>query len=189
MLQILAASTLPALGKFSGINLPASANSDALAYIGLIAVSYIAIRLLWAPYAIWKSDKADIGELKLELTRPERLVLEHLAKLRAKARNKLAKQLYQMHLVVFSKDEDALDQLAKHYILVYQLAHEAGLPQHFHEQLKIFDELCELRLVGKISEREDFNALDALQRSLTGEITIESLALRLPQGTEQEIQQ
>jgi predicted permease len=96
VLQILAASTIPAIGKFAGISLPASANDDALAYIGLIAVSFIIIRLMWAPYSIWREQAGEIGTLKLELSKPERAVVEHLAKHRAEARVELIRRLPEM---------------------------------------------------------------------------------------------
>ncbi len=96
MLQILAASALPAAAKFIGLELPQSAGDDALAYIGLVVACFLAIRLAWAPFAIWKDDRREVAQLKLELTKPERLELERMAKLRAKHRLKLGKQLWQM---------------------------------------------------------------------------------------------
>lgn len=93
MLQILTASALPVAVRFAGIHLPQNASEDALAYIGLIAVSFIVIRLFWAPYAIWKDDLKQIGELKLELSKPERIELERMSKIRARNKIKLAAEL------------------------------------------------------------------------------------------------
>ena len=189
MLQILAASALPAAGNFAGLELPANASENALAYIGLIALGFVIIRLFWAPYAIWKEQAGDIGSLKLELSKPERMVHEHFAKLRAKARMKLSRRLSRMHLAAFARDkEDGIGRLAVHNFHVQRLAHNAGLPVQFVDAIKALDDLCEQRIMGKFDGDDDFDLLDAMQRYLSNEITIESLALRLPPDIEQKTQ-
>lgn len=189
-LQIVAASALPALASFAGVEMPEGIQESALAYIGLAALSYFAIRLFWAPYAIWKDDKGEIGSLKLELSKPERMVQEHFSRLRAKSRMKLTKRLSQMHLACFDDDKEmALGNLAMHSYHAFRLAHSAGLPREFHDAIKCFDTLCDRRCNGEEVDKKDFQALDNLQRYLTGELTIGVLVRQLPKDTELETQQ
>lgn len=98
ILQILAASTLPAITKFAGVELPANASEDALAYIGLIAVTFIVIRFLWAPYSIWKDQSSEVAQLRSEISKPQRVEMLRLAEHRADARASLAETLAAMNL-------------------------------------------------------------------------------------------
>ena len=85
-LQVVAASALPAIASFAGVKLPTTAGSEVFAYIGLAALSYFAIRLFWAPYAMWREQIGQVADLKSELSRPERLELERRAELMAEDR-------------------------------------------------------------------------------------------------------
>ena len=68
-LQIIAASALPAAALVFGVRMPAEIGAQALAYIGLATVAFVAIRLLWAPYALWKEQIEIADKLRYELGR------------------------------------------------------------------------------------------------------------------------
>jgi hypothetical protein len=193
-LQIAAASALPAAAKFVGLELGETASNDALAYIGLVALAFVAIRLFWAPYAIWKEQGGEIGELKLELSKPERLIVEHLARHRAKARAKLAAVLEDWQAVSFSKawDDAAERHNTEYFSKAMRLQAEAGLSQVFQTGRRAFAlairEEAEATAVPNLRDMESERLLRLLQRHLVGDLTAEDLALQLPRGTVPKIQ-
>jgi hypothetical protein len=93
-MQIVAASLVPLLAPYLGIKNPSQANSEVLAYIGMAVLALILIRLLCAPYYIWKEDQATIDRLVAELEAPERRAQasmeEHRDALRRELGDKLA---------------------------------------------------------------------------------------------------
>jgi hypothetical protein len=197
MLQILAASALPAASKFIGIRLPQNAGDNALAYIGLIALSFVVIRLFWAPYSLWKEQEGQIGGLKLELSRPERLELEHMAKLRAKARMKMARVIRQFqHKYFLGEGQDMssemLDrQLVRLHAQVSPSSAFTTVFADFHQEMRTL----EGKGVAHDDSMEDaghhkrgLTLAYALSEWLHGRITDEALLLRWLKGTESETQ-
>lgn len=193
MLQILAASTLPAVSKFVGIRMPQSASNDALAYIGLVALSFVIIRLFWAPYAMWKDQNAEIGALKLDLSKPQRLVMEHLAKHQAKARAKLVVEVEKLWMLCMlegpvkqgSKIEGwFFDKAADRSHRIKVLQAEAGLPLIFDTARRLLSGMVldegELPNDDLPKPRQSEKVARLMQQYLTGEITEEALARRLP---------
>lgn len=192
-LQVAAASALPAAASFAGADLPTSAQGDALAYIGLVVVSYFVIRLFWAPYAMWKEQSAEICVLKLELTKPERLVLEHLSKHRARAIIKLQKELSNLHARTFATDpwEDAKGRISIKLHSFRARISQAGFPEEVFIKIARFMYFCGenrpkgegSRLIAGLDERA---FLEQCVRVFNGQVRPESLELQLPQGTERE---
>ena len=192
MLQILAASALPAASKFAGVQLPQDANNSALAYIGLIAATYVAIRLFWAPYSIWKDQSAQLGSLKYELSRPEQLERRMMAKKRAKARMALAQTMREFQLISFQGDNARSDDLNTKMVKLHsQLPDSLALTK----AISLLHDLC-LK-----ADDHEYNSMEwekvqnkailvtlAAQSYLNGMITAEQLALQLPQDIEPETQ-
>lgn len=180
MLQILAASALPATSKFVGLELPQNAGESALAYIGLIALSFIVIRLFWAPYAIWKDQGAEIGGLKLELSLPERLILSNLAKHRAKARVKLIKSILLMGLKSFGADKTEVSTACFRAV---SYAHAAGYGDDVRYAITTYSDICRYDPNNDFCGR--FDAEESLIKLFNGEITIEAVQSRLQPYIEQ----
>jgi hypothetical protein len=94
-MQILAASLVPMIAPYLGVQNPSQANSEVLAYIGMAILALVVIRLLSAPYFIWREDQAEIRELRHELDAPDRREMEagldHRIALRRELAEKLAK--------------------------------------------------------------------------------------------------
>jgi hypothetical protein len=193
-LQILAASALPAISTAFGLRLPDDAATLVLAYIGLAALTYFVIRLFCAPYAIWKEQAGEIGNLKLELTKPERMIMERLAKHRAKARAKLAGLLEDFQTLSFSAEwtELCLKQLAAHMTKIRRIEAEAGLPQIYIDTrgrlLHLVQKEGSIKNEDLPLHRTSSLILRILQSYLVGDITNEALAHQLPAYTELEIQ-
>lgn len=186
IMQILAASALPAAAKFAGIKMPETASNDMLAYIGLATIAFIVLRLLCAPYFIWREQTAHIRDLKLELSKPERLVFAKIAEHRAKARAKLAAALedYQTLAFVNEWDEFAKNQSGERGAKVNRYAAASGLGETFHKARRLL--YASVQLEGEISneklspERESMRILRMIQSHVIGDITAEALALQLP---------
>jgi hypothetical protein len=194
-LQIAAASALPAAAKFAGFEMAESATDDALAYIGLVALAFFVIRIFWAPYAIWREQGGEIGALKLELTKPERMIMEHLAKHRARARAKLAAALEDYQTLAFyeSWSGEGATTSGKLMSKIRRLQAEAGLPDLFDDARK-----CLVTIVVKEGDkpnselplhRESERILTAMQQYLVGTIADEDLVRQLPPNTELKIPQ
>jgi hypothetical protein len=187
MLQILAASALPATAKFVGIRLPQSAGEDALAYIGLIVVSFFVIRLFWAPYSIWKQDRGEIGGLKLELSKPERLVVEHLARHRAKAIQDVKSALVDLHLATFSPSEHRERHVNRLITKIEKLLYQAGKRGDAIDVMRSFSERCckNRKKDGSsiIVRNEEYFFIDAALQFFEGLIPVEALERLLPPDT------
>lgn len=159
-MQIVAASAIPALAKFSGVRMPESASGDVLAYIGLAAIAFICLRLLSAPYFIWRGQVSDIGHLKAELSKPERMVMEHLARHRAKARAKLAAKLEDFQTLSFYEGMDDLKNgtIASKMAEIRRLQASAGLSEAFEQDAggcssrwkrRLGEKITRFRSIGK----------------------------------------
>jgi hypothetical protein len=197
-LQILAASALPAVSTAFGVRLPNDAPTLVLAYIGMAALAFFVIRLFWAPYSIWREQGCDILDLRSELARPERLVMEHLAKHRAKARAKLAVELEKFQALGFREagDDDKEDpdwhftKAAQIMSRIRHLQAQAGLSEAFD---KTRMRLVNAVLVEADTKNDDLPGdrlsqilMKLMQSHLIGELTAEALLLRSPPYTELE---
>ena len=190
-LQVAAASALPAVASIAGIKLPASAQSDAFAYIGLAVVSYFVIRLFWAPYSMWKEQVGEIAGLKLELTKPERLVLEHLARIKAKYRAKLSEAFYEIYDYGFKHAIDEQYRGSTHFNKASHLIRVSGIDSKLMQALITLQKASEFRFLNKLDGKytTDLQCLTSLYEYLNGNITIEVLLHRWPTSTELKIPQ
>lgn len=104
VMQILAASALPGVAKFAGFKMPDTASNDVLAYIGLATIAFIVLRLIYAPYAVWKEQLSEMGVLREELAKPERVEANRLAEIRAEAKADLAYVIAQMGFLAMRRN-------------------------------------------------------------------------------------
>lgn len=188
-LQILAASASPAVGKLLGIKMPETTGNDIFAYIGAAALVFIVIRLFWAPYAIWKDQISTNAELRLELSKPERLVIEALARRRAKARVKLVQNITDvMHHSFFFNDKNFKSKdLAKYYKKGLALCGQSGLGDN---SIRIYTRLMNYSHAILCEKNEHREALRDLgynfSNYVNGAVTYEVLLLQLPPKLETE---
>lgn len=186
-LQIASASALPAVGKFLGLKMPYSIGTDALSYIGAAAMAFIAIRFLWAPYALWKDQIIETGKLRLELSKPEQMIQKHMAKQRAKARLKLIKKIHRWQSLYY-KPESEINSLRVDAMgnSILTMCDEAGLPRLFAEVLYRLADECAAAYRGEKEHSIEFDIIADIQRYLNGDITIETLENLWPQDTVKE---
>lgn len=92
-MQVVAASAIPSIAPLLGIKNPTQANSEVLAYIGFAALALIVIRLLCAPFFIWKEDQAKIALLQSRIDQPSRLEREAMIEYSVELRKRLSADL------------------------------------------------------------------------------------------------
>lgn len=114
-LQILAASALPIATRLVGIDMPDDAGNLVLAYIGLAAIAFIAIRLFWAPYSLWKEQGQQLNLLNLKLAAPEIERRKHQAGIVAANRLKMAGYLWQDYYYLMSVIDGESKRINKEY--------------------------------------------------------------------------
>jgi len=191
-LQILAASFVALGARVAGVKMTDDVATNILAYVGMVATAFIVIRLFWAPYSLWKEDKGAIGDLKTELSKPERIVTERLAKHRAKAIMKIIEELHRVHSLYFAPNSE-INELRSDALCarVLMLSYKANLPDAFR------DGLTSLALEGAVRQKRrpdisrkplDFDVIELLLAFLHGQITPEYLLSQLPQDIEAETQ-
>lgn len=183
-----------AVAKFSGVKVSENATVDILAYVGAFTLLLFVVRLCFtAPYGMWKEQVGEVGRLKLELSKPEQLELERIAKIRAKARINIAERLRRMHWWAFEdvSTERAEQGITNEYKLIVSLSGRAGLGQAFENAAGAFARMCMEIVKEKHKPGEgpsEFALLEAMTDHLHGRLTAEALALRLPPDTEPETQ-
>ncbi|MDT9600030.1 hypothetical protein [Sphingosinicella rhizophila] len=193
-LQILAASAVPAIADAT--ELPVPATDSVLAYIGAAAISFVILRLLFvAPYHVWKEQVGELGGLKLELCKPERIEFARMAKVRAKKRVAFAALIREMQWFAFvTTDRDIGDDMDNYFGRGLKLAGEAGVSESCFQGFgKLVNECRELQKVRRHKTESGatsaFTLSDNLVSHLHGRLTAEDLALRLPPDIESKTQQ
>lgn len=173
-----------------GLNVPTFDAAQFPTYLGYGFLVWLCIRLLIAPFFIWREQFEESVELRLELSKPERIVLERLAKHRAKALSKLCGRIHKISLLTFIEDGSKRSvKIQKQGIKAMNLAGVSGLPREFNQVIIRYSEVCES---FKDSEQltadqwSDFheNIIDCIN----GKMTLESLLLQLPPSIEEETQ-
>ena len=187
-LQVVAASAIPAFAKLMGVKMASDTANDALAYIGFAAIAFIILRLLSAPYFIWREQTSDVACLKHELNRPERLEQELLMRKRAKFRIRLSAHIYEFYMQASSKPYTGdFGSMSLHGIkLVGQASTSVSLQKGYS---RLIDYSIDAVKNGNEEARPIMAQLvNDLNKFLHHEITAEDLALRLPPGIELEKQ-
>jgi hypothetical protein len=158
--QVVLASALPAVAKVIGVPFAPDTSADGLAYIGLAAVAFVGLRLISAPYFVWKEQSGEIGDLRLELEKPERIELDALARKRAQARLDLAKLTgkirWELAVLAAVEDKAARDSRGEEIRkkLSKALAIAGLLPTSVTtvEALGCLNTACSITLSGKSTE-------------------------------------
>lgn len=195
--QILTATALPSAilgiafqiaGALTGISVSEIDVKDYPIYLGYGLMAWVAVRFfLIGPYFLYAEQLNDAAGLRLELSKPERMVMERLAAHRAKARAKLAAELEDLQTYAFANEwgEFAIKGTSERMTKIRRLQAKAGLPPAFEECVSwllvyVKKEAESAESLPK-SKRNSVRILRVLQRHLVGGVTDESLALQLLQ--------
>lgn len=184
-LQVLAASAIPALANLAGLKMAPSIQNEALAYIGAIGIALVAIRLLSAPFFIWREQVGELAQLRLELSRPERMELKRLAKLKAKRKLRLAEAINDFNYAHFPRTDEEISFGSDKYAEIVSLARQLSLGSAFTIAVARLNSLGRIRQSGQMPSGyfPDMALTDDINRYLMGSITAEDLLLRLPPDT------
>lgn len=141
-LQLAVAVAVPAFAKFSGVSVGAAANETAFAYVGAALVSLIVIRLLWAPYALWKDQSSRIEDLQEQLARPAHMVRQLLAKSQSEHRAGAIGRIHEMALASTAAEAQREERVADPFVQAQGHLAQAGLPIEFTVYLSGFGRFC-----------------------------------------------
>jgi hypothetical protein len=191
---VLGGTALPSIGLgvvygLLGRHVPTISQAEWASLFGYGLVTWLAVRFVIAPFFIWREQYEETTELRLELSKPERMVMEHLTKHRAKARAKLAAELEDIQTWSFYEiwDESVGLEFGKVAASARRLQAEAGLSEAYSQGWGSL--LSAVMEEGKKPNkdlplnRESERILQLLQKHLVGDLTAEALALQLPKGT------
>lgn len=186
-LQILAASAAPFIPKVTGWDMPGP--NSVLEYVGAIAAGYVLLRLFFvAPYEVWREQVGELGALRLELSKPERMELARMAQIRAKKKIKLAAALHRLQSSAYLGDKLKRDAaIWGHYMDAVSLIGECGLGMVVTDAVDALYIDAVAVSDGAIKGDDSphgFTILWSATDYIHGKITGEELARRLPQGTE-----
>jgi hypothetical protein len=89
-LQVIAAAAIPAAYRLARLPMPDSTSTEIAAYIGLFISAYLLIKLICAPYFIWREDQKNIKEIRDAASSPEAEMRKYAMKAVANDRIALA---------------------------------------------------------------------------------------------------
>lgn len=92
-LSIVAAVSVPAIFHTSGSPMPEWAGSYASLAILILVGAGVGLRLVTAPYFLWRGQNTVIADLKRQLDSPRHLERQHLAKILAEERQHVADEV------------------------------------------------------------------------------------------------
>lgn len=121
-MQVVAASAIPILGNLLGVINPADMGPVVLSWIGYIAIAVVTLRLICAPYYVWKEQAEEAEQLKVELDLPSFREKQKLSDLIAEKRMNLLETVSNMQIAAIYQDEDQWQELGKKaYIIASQI--------------------------------------------------------------------
>ncbi|MBE1525704.1 hypothetical protein GGC65_000160 [Sphingopyxis sp. OAS728] len=181
-LQLAVAVAVPAFARFSGVSVGEAANDTALAYVGAALVSLIAIRLLWAPYELWKEQSIRIVELQGELARPTHMVRQLLAKNQSEHRAAAIGRIHEMALASTATEEAREERVADPFVQAQGHIAQAGLPIEFTVYLSGFGRFCidHRSAEGTAHGAVPFILAEKYIRFVAGEVDFEEFKNSLP---------
>jgi hypothetical protein len=106
-LSVVAGIVVPALFYVSGKPMPDWAVGYVASSLVIIVLATAGLRLLFAPYFVWKDQRAEIAELRRQLDSPNRIEREKLAEIMAQERKKVVDEVHRTkRFVVFENWTD-----------------------------------------------------------------------------------
>jgi len=134
-LQIILASAIPALYHWAGLKMPAGLPTTTLAFIGYAALGWLTLRLVTAPYFIWREQNERIRSLEDEVNSPELVERKILAERRAGLRIELVDILGKLKVSALNRNRPRDADLLEMHELTTRAT--AVAEQFSHDQILI----------------------------------------------------
>ncbi|MBH1945496.1 hypothetical protein I5L01_14815 [Erythrobacter sp. YJ-T3-07] len=190
--QIIGATALPSLllgvaFQLAGLAVPVIEAAEFPTYLGYGLIAWIAIRFfLIGPYALYNEQLAETAQLRLELSKPERMILEHLAKKKAKNRIKLLTLLKELYNSGFDYKKAGTFQGYRYFNEASHLIPVTGLDPRLLNPVVVLLKAVEFRFENELIGNwiTDLECLRGIMDYIDGRVTIEDLLLRWPKDTE-----
>ena len=115
-LQILLAAAFPSIYHIMGWPMPSELAPSIAAYIGYAVGTFLLMRLVAAPYFIWKEDQKKIKSIEDKLLLPDKRAKEQMLKAITKRRIDLIDQVNEITFNVFANElppEKLLEKMPK----------------------------------------------------------------------------
>ncbi len=166
-LEILAAAFLPAAFRALGFPMPEGANNAVLAYIAYGVAALVIIRLLLAPYFVWKEDQNTIDGFKNQLDSPRRIerdrIAEHMATLKTNVSSQVS-YLVEIALNYGSVEQakKELDKIASHQTFLNAAAQELSTEPELSQNLREVTHLAMCVLADKMASRIEMDVRESL---------------------------
>lgn len=191
-LQIVAASAIPAAAMLAGVNMPSNMGNEALGYIGLATLAFVVIRLLWAPYSIWKDETVKVALLEGEMADPVHQIKKSQSTIIAANRLQLAGAIWQDYFYMMGVMIGDTKKLPKKFGKErFRLMAETDFSPPFRSAMSRLAELAVEIDEGRLQEGREKDISRVISSSvayLHGTITGEDLLRRLPPSIESETQ-
>lgn len=179
---------------FLGVRVSEDTTVQILAYVGVFTLLAFLIRLLVAaPFAMWKDEVGKVAELKLELSKPEQMVLEHMSRHQAKMRKKLIVIIHKMQMFGTEReDPKAIYKLSNLTVKANRYAGQCGFGNTFGQAVLEYGDVCREHLDSEEPKPLTMYKWIVFAERITdfasGKITDASLLTQLPPNIEAEIQ-
>ncbi|HET7709009.1 MAG TPA: hypothetical protein VFK50_05675 [Sphingomicrobium sp.] len=146
----------------------------ATATVATIA-AVLLLRLLAAPFFVWKEDQLALASLRDQVGRPERVGAEEFSRIKAKRRLELVANLRDMHWSCYRRNLENQDEAMGR---TFRLMTEVNPPLAFWSVFRIFQEAC-VAMNGGTDDDEQKGAshrcIDKMVDYLHGQKSVEDL--------------
>lgn len=188
--QIVGGTALPSiiigvLFHVAQVPVPTISAAEFPTYLGYGLIAWVAIRLLFVgPYFLYQEQLQDVAKLRLELSKPERIEHERMARARGKKKIELAALLRQLYWESCQRREPEAAMLRVSRVLKksIKLMGQANVSDSFGKAFAILHDYAFKSLTENDTDAQFVShaLINNMLDYLHGKITAEDLALRLP---------
>lgn len=165
--QIVLASLVPAFYQIMGRPMPVETQNVVLTYIAYATFGFIIIRLITAPYFVWRDQEVKIAELKEKAEEPLRQAAIKKMERTFNLKSALSKEISK--LTAAALDYSAVSQIADYWLGIQDRINDVRgrLPEIAHDQ-QLWDQcqdvlhLIEILISDKLNRRQNIEDRAAL---------------------------
>ena len=182
VLQLVTALAIAGASTFLGTKISEDLGERVLAYGAVAIGALLLIRLVWAPYTLWRDQARDIVMLRGRLNAPEHIIKKHMAVHQAEKRIEVLALLQNVITAAMVPLEQRKAKLNKAFTRSLPTIVQAGLPLDFTLYMNIS---CKHFAEYDINDPAFLKSnpvivCDHFAQYVVGAISIDELAERLP---------
>ncbi len=191
VLQLVTALAIAGASTFFGATISEDSGARVLAYGGVAIGALLIIRLIWAPYTLWRDQARDIVLLRGRLNAPEHLIKKHMAIHQAEKRIEVLAILQSIISATTVVPDERKAKLGQVFSESLPTIAQAGLPLDFIHYVNISCQYFAEYEVGEPAHLKSNPVLicDSLAQYVVGAISLDQLAQRMPKVISDRLQQ